>query len=148
MKLDAAAFAYTVLLLGGLVQGANWLAPYHNLTEAGCVLGYVYDGDTVELLCDGDSRTARLVGFDTPETRDAGCAAEQALGDRATERLRALVKTGAVTLSGQAYDKYGRQLITLAVDGQDVGETLIAEGLAQPYRGGGRINWCAHLGAG
>jgi len=34
----------------------------------------------------------------------------------------------------------------LRLDGRDVGATLIAEGLAVPYRGGARIDWCARLG--
>jgi endonuclease YncB( thermonuclease family) len=50
-------------------------------------------------------------------------------------------------LAGEGRDKYGRLLVAMYVDGADVGETLIAEGLAVSYRGGQRINWCAKLGA-
>lgn len=139
------AFVYSVLTLAALVQIANWLAPYNALAEQGCALGYVYDGDTVELKCSGESLTARLQGFDTAETKDPGCDAEAAHGALATDRLRALVKQGKVTFEKQGTDKYNRVLIRLSVDGEDVGDTLIREGLAVAYRGGSRINWCQRL---
>ena len=42
-------------------------------------------------------------------------------------------------------DRYGRRLVRLSLDGRDVGAVLISEGLAVPYRGGRRIDWCARL---
>ena len=39
-------------------------------------------------------------------------------------------------------NRYGRKLREVAVDGSDVGDTLISEGLARAY-GGGRRSWCA-----
>jgi endonuclease YncB( thermonuclease family) len=90
----------------------------------------------------------RLVGFDTPETFQAGCDAELALGERAKDRLRELVATGPVRLAvdeGHS-DRWGRGLATLTVGGRDVGTTLIREGLAVAYSGKGRrIDWCAKL---
>ena len=38
-------------------------------------------------------------------------------------------------------DVYGRKLREVAVDGRDVGDTLISEGLARAC-GGGRRSWC------
>jgi micrococcal nuclease len=35
--------------------------------------------------------------------------------------------------------------VQLSLDGRDVGRVLIAEGLAVPYSGGRRIDWCARL---
>lgn len=145
MKLDPTSFAYAVLLLAGLVGIANWLAPHESLTAEGCTLNYVYDGDTVALDCAGGRKTARLVGFDTPETRDAGCAAEKALGDHATMRLRDLAGKGAVTFDGQGYDKYGRVLAVMKIDGVDVKHALIDDGLAVQYAGGSRIDWCRKI---
>ena len=141
------SFVYSVLLVGGLIQASYWIAPVRNLSNGGCKIDYVYDGDTVALDCGQDVETARLVGFDTAEVRDAGCPAESAHGNAATERLRVLVSQGTVTMSGDAHDKYGRLLVSLYVVDVDVGDTLIAEGLAVSYRGGQRINWCARLGA-
>jgi endonuclease YncB( thermonuclease family) len=142
------SFVYAVVLFAGLVGVANWLAPYGNLTAQGCTLNYVYDGDTVALDCPDGRKSARLLGFDTPETKDYGCDAEKALGDRATRRLRALAEAGPLTFSGNELDKYGRTLTVMKVDGVDVSGTLVAEGLAVPYLGGKRINWCRKLGSG
>ena len=139
------SFAYSVILIAGLIGIANWIAPHASLTEDGCTLNYVYDGDTVALDCADGRKTARLVGFDTPETKDPACAAEAALGQEATLRLRALVKTGDVALDAQGYDKYGRVLAVMTVGGVDVADTLVSEGLAMRYRGGQRINWCDKL---
>src|SRR5262245_53609247 len=51
----------------------------------------VIDGDTIRI---GHQKPdIRLVGFNAPETRRAQCGAERRLGDRATARLRDLVRT-------------------------------------------------------
>jgi len=143
--LDPISFAYSVILVGGLSQIANWLAPYDNLTVEGCTLNYVYDGDTVALDCESERITARLLGFDAPEAKSPKCAAEQELAAKATARLRELSGSGALTFAGHARDKYNRLLVTMKVDGIDVADTLIGEGLAVRYAGGKRINWCARL---
>ncbi len=116
--------------------------------EGLCNVGYVYDGDTVALRCGDKEQTARLVGFDTPETKKPMCEAERVLGNKATLRLRGLLANGAASYRSQGYDKYGRELIVLKVDGVDVAETLVREGLAVAYTGGSRISWCAKLGGG
>ena len=144
--MEPTALAYTLLLLVGLYAFSEWIAPWHDLSERGCRVGYVYDGDTVEVVCDGQSLTARLVGFDTPETKEPGCAAEAALGARATERLRALVTTWPVKMDSVGYDRYGRLLARLDVGGQDVADLLVDEGLAVHYDGGARVSWCERLG--
>lgn len=115
--------------------------------DTDCKVSYVYDGDTVALRCGAQEVTARVQGLDTPETRDARCDAERALGRRATERLRQLVALGDVSYVRDGHDKYGRWLIRLSVGGVDVAGTLIGEALAVPYRGGTRIDWCSKLEA-
>jgi endonuclease YncB( thermonuclease family) len=100
----------------------------------------VVDGDTIYL----EGQKIRIAGIDAPETHDYGCPEELALGDRATDRLQSLLNGGAVTLSSidRDEDVYGRKLRDVAVDGNDVGDTLISEGLVRAY-GGGRRSWCA-----
>jgi endonuclease YncB( thermonuclease family) len=39
-------------------------------------------------------------------------------------------------------DRYRRSLAHLTVNGKDVGEILISEGLARPYNGKHRDGWC------
>src|SRR5262247_1763897 len=86
----------------------------------------------------------RLVGFNTPETRNAACTAEAELGARATQRLRELVRTGHLEFvyvqcscpagtEGTSACNWGRACGTLRSSGKDVGTILIKEGLAVPF---------------
>lgn len=136
---------YVALLLTALWSVAERYTPHERLSDAGCRIGAVLDGDTVELICGTARETARLQGFDTPETRDARCEAERALGKRATQRLRELVAGARPGIADLGQDKYRRRLIRLRLDGQDIAATMIAEGLAVAYDGGKRIDWCARL---
>ncbi|WP_296585648.1 thermonuclease family protein [Xanthobacter sp.] len=102
---------------------------------------HVIDGDTIAV---GPAHY-RLVGFDTPEagTR-ARCPAERMLSALATQRLRQIVDGGGLDLqevdcrcrpgtAGTKRCNHGRLCGQLTANGQDVGETLLAEGYAQPY---------------
>lgn len=109
----------------------------HQTTSAGTRVTYVFDGDTFQM---GGQRI-RIANIDAPETHEYRCAAELALGNRATEKLRALLSSGTITLNGEGHDQYGRDLGTVRVNGQDVGELMIAAGLAREY-GSGRRSWC------
>ena len=100
----------------------------------------VVDGATVRLV----GQAIRLVGFDTPETYEARCAAERDLGEAATDRLRDLLaRASSVQL---AYlprrDQYGRELARLVLDGRDVADIMVEEGFARRYVGGQRGSWC------
>ena len=90
----------------------------------GCSVVRVVDGDTVDMACPGEGRfRARLTGFDTPESWNAGCPQEADLAAAATRRLRALVRQAATVdadLGGT--DRYDRRLVGLRLDGRDVGE--------------------------
>jgi len=106
-------------------------------------LVYMIDGDTAEI----QGERYRLTGYDTPETYRASCAEEKALGDLATARARELISTAAeveIREQGKS-DKFGRRLAELSVPEGDLGAILISEGLAVPYYGGKRIDWCARL---
>lgn len=102
----------------------------------------VIDGDTIERA----GINYRLVGFDTPETFHARCDEERALGEAAARRLEELIAGNHVHIDPvtQRRDKYGRGLARLLINGRDVGEILIAEGLARPYDGRSRrTQWCS-----
>jgi endonuclease YncB( thermonuclease family) len=107
----------------------------HTVGGTNCVV----DGDTIWL----EGQNIRIADIDAPETHDFKCAQEQALGSRATQRLHALVNSGAITLGStdRDEDRYGRKLRLVYVDGKGVGDTLVREGLARYYRGGKRP-WC------
>ena len=107
---------------------------------------YVIDGDTIK---DGQERM-RLLRIDAPETHKPRCKEEKVKGLEATYTLRRWVKEAKkleVVDSGKR-DKYGRSLVDLKVDGQDVGEELIKSGLAVTWKPGSkawlarRKHWC------
>lgn len=102
----------------------------------------VIDGDTFEDLDTGDRY--RLENIDTPETGPrARCPAERELGDRATARARAFID-GARRLDVRRtgrIDRYDRIVAFVHIDGHDLGELMIGEGLARPWRGR-REPWC------
>lgn len=113
-----------------------------------CRVLRVIDGDTVDMTCpETGAFRARLTGYDTPETFEPACPQEAELGAAATARLRAMVAQAMrVQADLGGIDRYDRRLVTLRLDGQPVRDTLIAEALALPYRGGRRPDWCAHPG--
>ncbi len=132
------------LIITALTAGALWLYARATAPVPGdCRVRYVYDGDTIAMDCGNGEVTARLQGLNAPETRDAACDAERLAGKRATGRLRALVKTGRNRIALMGQDKYGRTLIRLWINDEDAAAILVREGLAEPYLGGQRRNWCA-----
>jgi endonuclease YncB( thermonuclease family) len=110
--------------------------------------GYCHSGGGTNCVVDGDTfyiggAKVRIAGIDAPETHPPRCSREAQLGDQATHKLQALLNSGAVTITGidRDRDTYGRLLRNVSVDGQDVGEALIAAGVAREY-GRGRRGWC------
>lgn len=92
--------------------------------------------------------TYRIVNIDTPETGPrARCAAERELGNQARRQARALISAAndvGLRPTGRI-DRYGRTIAFVLIDGRDLGETLIADGLARPWRGR-REPWCGANG--
>lgn len=104
----------------------------------------VVDGDTFWL----NGEKVRLADINAPETHSAGCPAEQVLGDKATRRLIVLLNSGPFSLeiAGRATDRYGRALRVATRGGRSLGQQLVSEGLAEPWRGK-RSDWCVMLAA-
>ena len=102
----------------------------------------VVDGDTFWL----NGEKVRIADINAPETHSAGCPAEQALGNRATERLITLLNAGPFELAteGRSTDRYGRSLRVVRRGGRSLGGQLVSEGLAEPWRGR-RSDWCVLL---
>ena len=126
-----------VKILGFAIAGAGGPAAAEAISARSV---YVIDGDTIDLA----GQRYRLVGFDTPETYNVRCDYELALGQAATVRLRELVGSGQrlelAVLPGR--DRYNRGLARLFVGRREVGDVLIAKGLARAYGGGCRDSWC------
>jgi micrococcal nuclease len=99
----------------------------------------VVDGDTFWI----GGQKVRIAGIDAPETHPSRCDYEARLGEAATEKLRALLNSGAVTMTNIDRDRdvYERLLRNVAVNGADVGEAMVSAGVAREYPGG-RRPWC------
>ena len=99
---------------------------------------YAFDGDTFVM----GGRRIRIANIDAPELHPPRCAEEERLGMAAKEKLQQLLGSGAVTVSGSSHDRYGRDVRSVQVNGQDVGEAMLSAGLARSYHGEKRQPWC------
>lgn len=88
----------------------------------------------------------RIVNIDTPAT-NAECAAERLAGERAVEAVRRLMD-GAARIEARptgALDPAGRAAAYVEIDGRDLGEALVARGLARAWRAEPQ-RWCDERG--
>ncbi len=97
----------------------------------------VTDGDTIKVRIDSTDYTIRLIGIDTPETRDPRKPV-QCFGREASNKMKELVENKQVILESDATqgdtDKYGRLLrFVFLSDGTNVNLTMIAQGFAHEY---------------
>lgn len=115
------------------------LAAAFALCEPGPRTTCVVDGDTFWL----NGEKVRIADINAPETHGAACADEASRGAAATRRLVVLLNAGPVELavSGRERDRYGRLLRVVTRNGRSLGAQLVAEGLAEPWRGR-RSSWC------
>ena len=101
----------------------------------------VIDGDTIWLA----GEKIRIADINTPETGTPGCPQEAQLGARATVRLTELLNEAPFALApnpdGRDEDRYVRKLRLITRDGESLGDRLVDEGLAHPWRGY-REDWC------
>lgn len=91
-----------------------------------CTLISVTDGDTLRAACPEPVRI-RIADIDAPE-RDT-CPGPAA---RATAALRRLA-TGPLTVTPLYQDRYGRTVATVEAQGVDLGEAMLATGLANAW---------------
>lgn len=151
VMLGAVAVLLAIPAIEGAVQRAWDEAPTRwpdGRLKIETEFGLCHEGGGTNCVVDGDTawiagEKVRIAGIDAPETHEPRCAAEAELGRRAAHRLQALLGSGAVMATPVVRDRdpNGRLLRNLSVDGRDVGETLIGEGLARDYAGGKR-GWC------
>jgi len=136
--------AALVIIFVEAVRAAEPIAPADSVS----------DGDTIR----AHGKTYSLVGFDTPEIENAKCAIERQLGAQAAARLQAIISRGNLSLTeapcscvpgthGTRLCNRGRLCGTLTAKGENVGDILIREGLAHPFKCGKyrcprRQGWC------
>ena len=99
----------------------------------------VVDGDTLWL----DGVKHRLKGYDTPEPLVHVCGGrkERKLAKRASSRLIELLNTKPWKIKTVGKGSLGRALSILTIQGRDVGDILIEEGLARKWPDGHEF-WC------
>jgi micrococcal nuclease len=113
------------------------------LVAVGLVLSQsaAIDGDTLR---DGEERY-RVENIDAPERgRRADCREERLLAEAASAYVEAWIAQAeqVEALPSGRRDRYGRVVARIRIDGVDLGDRLIARGLAQPWRGR-RANFCS-----
>ncbi len=83
------------------------------------------DGDSMDVLIDGDVREVRLIGINAPES-------DECFGSESRDALIAATrgKDMILTPGPDDTDRYGRLLRYVTVDGDDVNERMLATGSA------------------
>lgn len=110
------------------------------------------DGDTIKtridaLPCPLCKVSIRLRGIDTPEKgHRAKCAKEANLALHASKMTKDMIGSATLmTVRNPDWDKYGGRIDgEVIINGLNVGNELIANGLARPYTGKGpKPDWCS-----
>lgn len=100
----------------------------------------VRDGDSIRLGTTRQSEAVRIFNIDAPEI-EGQCAYETDLALQSKIRLAGLLNGQRVEILRQGTDRYGRTLAAIRVEGRDVGDILVSEGLARTWAGR-REPWC------
>ena len=100
-------------------------------------VGIVVDGDTIDVMINGNTERLRLIGIDTPETVDPRRPV-QCFGKEASDKAKSLLSSAKVALeqdiSQGERDSYGRLLVYVFLeDGTNFNHYMIAEGYAHEY---------------
>jgi endonuclease YncB( thermonuclease family) len=110
-----------------------------------------YDGDTITFDIPGvppiigNDMVIRVRGIDTPELKRNTCRAEIVKGRQAKKLVRSLLRRAKIiNLHRVGRGKYFRFVADVEVDGKNLADILIKNGLAVPYDGGKKKHdWCA-----
>ena len=122
-----AAASTTTLAVGVVPDGVD------------AVVTSITDGDTIRVrTADGADEPVRLIGIDTPETRDPRRPVE-CFGREASAQMAALLPVGTrvrLERDAELRDRYERLLayVWRIDDGLHVNEALVAAGWAAPFR--------------
>lgn len=110
----------------------------------------VYDGDTVKIVFPLQEKlykwNCRLAGVDTPELRTRN-KLEKAHGYLVRDKLREKILNKVVIVKCFEFDKYGRLLISIYCDDDNVSvnKWLIDNDYAFKYDGGTKKDWGEYL---
>jgi len=115
-------------------------------TFAKCV--HAYDGDTIHVVFkmphsnEYNKWVIRMMGIDTPEIK-AKNTNEKQLAIKARDFLRELILDKIIIIECLDFDKYGRLLGNLFIEGNDISisNMMIEKGFAKAYDGGTKSTW-------
>lgn len=117
-------------------------------TSRGLVFGLCSEGGLTNCVASGDSfylggKTVRVAGIEAPQLYGAACPKEADRGRKSAAHLQGLLNSGELEMTkvGQDLDRYGLLFRNVAIDGKDVGRTLVASGLARDI-GNLTPSWC------
>ena len=132
----------------GMFGGAKAPQSAASTTSRGLVFGLCNEGGLTNCVASGDSfylggKTVRVAGIEAPQLYGAACPREAALGRKSAAKLQGLLNSGELEMTkvGQDLDRYGLLLRNVAIDGKDVGQTLVAASLAREI-GDLTRSWC------
>lgn len=100
----------------------------------------VWDGDSFRLGMTRQAEAIRVMNIDAPEI-EGKCTYEKDLAQASKARLAEMLEGQTVEIIRDGKDRYGRTLALLKVGDQDIGDQLVAEGLARTWSGR-REPWC------
>jgi micrococcal nuclease len=137
MRFQLLAVPLVVASIGGCGRNAeSSVAPTTTLPEATATVQYVVDGDTVDLLIEGEEVRVRLIGVNTPESVDRNKPV-QCFAKEASKYTASLLPVGTevrLERDVEPRDDYGRLLayVYRASDGALINLELVRNGYAQP----------------
>ncbi|MCA9349711.1 thermonuclease family protein [Candidatus Saccharibacteria bacterium] len=125
------------VLLGLVVLiGFVWFKNQSSLSSQQVTVLKVIDGDTIEVSLNGREQRVRLIGVDTPETKDPRLVV-QCFGTEASQYSKNKLEGKQITLESDPYvahyDKYQRLLAYVYLDGKNFNQELIEQGYAHEY---------------
>jgi endonuclease YncB( thermonuclease family) len=122
-----------------------------------CKVVKVYDGDTIKVVFPLKYKVkgislfgqmykwnCRLSRIDTPELRTK-CPIEKQYGYLVRDKLREKILNKVIKITCGDFDKYGRLLIDIYIDGININDWLINSNYAFAYDGGTKKSWSEYL---
>lgn len=96
----------------------------------------IIDGDTIKIDYNGEVETLRLIGIDTPELGGTNVETE-CFAEEAKSKLEELIGDRHITFEDDSSqgdaDRYGRYLMYIFVDGDNLNQKMIELGYAYEY---------------
>ena len=136
------------LWASGMLQPRSMPVAGEPSRSSGLVFGFCSEGGLTNCVASGDSfylggKTVRIAEIEAPQLYGAACPKEAALGRQSAAKLQKLLNSGEIetTRVAQDLDRYGLLLRTVAVNGKDVGQEMLAAGLARDI-GDVTHSWC------